>query len=146
MRDAGFTLIEVLMALVLVGSLYALLSSNLQARRDAAQFVSNTVQGRAWSDVAEIERQRSALPVGTIDADALDSLLAPSPYTPFGSSYRITANDHFAVVSADVPSKTRGGGVFTENAQGGTFGFSPSVFQPTRAMWDKVFLYREAVR
>ena len=139
-------MLEVLVALVLVGALYTLISANLQARRDAAKFVSNTVQAWAWSDVAEVRRRRGALPMGTISAEALDGLSSLSPYTPFGAPYRITANEHFAVVSADLPREVRGGGVFTGNTEGGTFGFSPSVFLPTQAMWDKVFLYKEEVR
>ena len=146
MRDAGFTLIEILVALVLVGVLYTFLAGNLQARRDAAKFLSNAAQARAWSDVVEVERRRDTLPTGTTGADALGGLSPLSPYTPFGAPYRITANERFAVVSADVPSRVRGGGVFRESEEGGVFVFSPSVFLPTRAMWDKVFLYEEEVR
>ena len=148
MRAAGFTVIEMLVALTLVGMLYAFTVGNFQSRRDVANFAASRVQGWIWSDIAEVERQRGVLPKGTTGTDALDGAALPLPHTPFGTPYRISTNEYSAVVSADLPFRMHGGGVFTakQGDDGGTFSFSPSVFPPTAAMRDKVFLYQEAVR
>lgn len=147
-RVVGFTTLEVLVVVVLVVASYLFVADVLQARRESAVLVSSLTQGRLWSGMAEIERQRGALPRGTVAADALQTRLAPSPYTPLGDPYRIVSDEHSAVVLVDLPFTARsGGGVFSRRAEnGGTLWLSPSVFPPTRAARDKVVLYREPVR
>ena len=146
MRMAGFTLIEVFVVLIVVSTLYAFLVSNLQSRRQAASFAASTMQARVWSDAAEIARQRGVLDVNLnamLDADTV----APTK-TPFGNPYRITATKHTAWVSFDLPFKVRGGGVFTasEDDEGGTLHMTPSIFPPTAAMQEKMFLYQSTLR
>lgn len=147
-QAAGFTALEVLITLTLIAASYLFVVDILPARRESAVLVSSLTQGRLWSDVAEIERQRGALQAGTIAVGALRTDLVPSLHRSPGDSYRIVSDERSAVVLVDLPFAARsGGGVFTKRGEkGGTLGLSPSVFSPTRAAQDKVSLYREPVR
>ncbi len=142
--EGGFTVVEMLAVLVMLSVLYAFLSANFEARRQAAAFDVSMVQARLLADAAEVERQRGTLQFG--DDTALAEDLAPAP-TPFGGAYRIAATEHAAVVSFDLPFEVRGGGVFVAHEDGGgTLRITPSVFAPTIPMQEKALLYQEPVR
>ena len=139
MRSAGFTVIEMLLALTLVSVFYAFFSVNFDVRSRAVNFAASMAQARVWADAAEIDRQSGVLPPGVTAAPVA---------TPFDGPYRITATEHAAIVSFELPFTVRGGGVFVvrDGGSGGTLHATPSVFAPTLPMQEKMGLYKEAVR
>ena len=133
----GFTVLEVLVVLALLGALYAFVFINVDARGRSVSLDASLAQARLWADAAETRRSSGTLEPGSGDAGAvLGPGLAPAR-TPFGGAYRVSATTRTAVVSFDVPASVRDSGVVH---------LTPSVFGPTAPMRDKVLLYREAVR
>ncbi len=138
MRTAGFSVVEVLVALVLLSLLYVFLDVSFDARARAAVLLSSLVQGRLEADAAEIARLRGA----SQDKNAVRAA------TPFGGRYRVAATEAAAVVSFDVPFEIGVAGVYAANpnGEGGVVRLAPSVFAPTLPMHDKALLYREIPR
>ena len=79
-HQRGFTLIEVMLALSVLGVLYALFSANLNTRTHGANFAASMVQARLWADTAEVDRQRGVLQPGVSTA--------PTTASPRGGTLR----------------------------------------------------------
>lgn len=138
MRNAGFSVVEVLAALVVLSLFYVFLDVNFDARSRTATLLSSLAQGRLQADAAELARLRGE------SRNQAGSRAA----TPFGGEYRVAGTGDAAVVSFNVPFEADDAGIYVANpdGEGGVVRISPSVFPPTLPMYDKALLYREVPR
>ena len=140
MREAGFSVMEVLVVVVLLSAAYAFIGVNFEARRQAAEFAAGAAQARAWAEIAEVERQRGLLQAGDdLAGIALRTGETLPLQTPFGGDYQVLGAPSAAVVAFDGPLVRHGNRRVTVHAL-------PNMRAPTMAMRDKLLLYRQAIR
>ena len=98
-RDAGFTIVELLISLVIVGILAALAIINMGSAIEKALIT------RAIADIRTIERQVSIIEIdGAPPPDDLDSIGLGAMRDPWGNPYQYLS---FATVKSGLPGKAR---------------------------------------